>query len=178
MPITINEGGVLYELDTVTSNEGGVLYELDTVHANDGGVLHEIHSAASFPDSLTWKYTGSNGTTTRAPTVSNNGLTVSNSRSEIACNHVTSSVFEIKGTVKITVSFSHEKRYSNGSGGCGITDESTGESVGGFTLTSNGSKTETYTLASGRYCIGGGGSGGDQSGSGASSYTISVSFSK
>ncbi len=44
MPITVNEGGVLYALDTVHANEGGVLYELNTVHANEGGVLYEIHS--------------------------------------------------------------------------------------------------------------------------------------
>lgn len=30
MPININEGGVLYEVDTITVNEGGVLYEVDS----------------------------------------------------------------------------------------------------------------------------------------------------
>ena len=44
MPITVNEGGTLYELDTVYSNEGGTLYELDTVHSNEGGTLYEIFS--------------------------------------------------------------------------------------------------------------------------------------
>lgn len=44
MPITVNEGGVLYEQDTVTANEGGVLYELDSVHVNEGGTLCEIFS--------------------------------------------------------------------------------------------------------------------------------------
>lgn len=175
MPITTNNGGVLHELETVTTNVGGVLRELDTVHANEGGVLREIHSAASFPDSLTWRYTS---TDQYSPNVSNNGLTVSNTRSVSACNHVTSSTFVIKGTIKITVNFSFENRYSSGSGGFGIVNESTGEDVGGFTLTSTGSKTETYTLTSGRYHIGGGGSSGGPSGGGANNYTISVSFSK
>lgn len=57
MPITTNEGGVLYELDTVTANEGGTLYELDTVHSNEGGVLYEIYSGAfgnGANDTLDW----------------------------------------------------------------------------------------------------------------------------
>lgn len=53
MPITTNEGGVLYELDTVTANEGGTLYELDTVHSNESGTLFEIHSGWKQPD-LYW----------------------------------------------------------------------------------------------------------------------------
>lgn len=54
MPITVNENGVLHELETVTSNEGGILYNLDTVHTNEGGVLQEIFSAKTFPKALTW----------------------------------------------------------------------------------------------------------------------------
>lgn len=57
MPITTNEGGVMYELDTVTANEGGTLYELDTVHSNEGGVLYEIYSGAfgnGANDTLDW----------------------------------------------------------------------------------------------------------------------------
>ncbi len=60
MPITVNDGGVLYALDTVTANEGGVLYALDTVHANEGGVLYEIHGSNAIPKTLTWT-AGSNG---------------------------------------------------------------------------------------------------------------------
>lgn len=45
MPITSNEGGVLYELESVNANENGVLFDLDSVHANEGGVLYEIYSA-------------------------------------------------------------------------------------------------------------------------------------
>lgn len=54
MPITVNEGGVLYELNTVTSNEGGVLYDLDLVHSNEGGTLEEIFSSSLLPKYLTW----------------------------------------------------------------------------------------------------------------------------
>lgn len=41
----------------ISVNEGGTLYELDTVHSNEGGTLYEIHKAAmeavwtSFSDS-------------------------------------------------------------------------------------------------------------------------------
>lgn len=52
MPITVNEGGTLYTLDTITANEGGTLYELDTVYSNEGGTLYEIHNGV--PSSLTW----------------------------------------------------------------------------------------------------------------------------
>lgn len=175
MPITINDGGVLHELETVTTNIGGVLHELDTVHANEGGVLHEIHSAASFPSSLTWEYTG--GTTGYTPTVSNNGFTVKNTRSDVAYNNVKSSIFEIKGKVKITLTMTMENRYTNGSGGVGIYPES-GGNAGYISLYSTGSKTETYELTAGRYHISGGGGSGNQSGSAANNYTISVSFSK
>ena len=44
MPISSNEGGVLYELEIVNTNENGVMFELDSVHANEGGVLYEIYS--------------------------------------------------------------------------------------------------------------------------------------
>lgn len=45
MSISSNEGGVLYELESVNANENGVIFDLDSVHANEGGVLYEIHSA-------------------------------------------------------------------------------------------------------------------------------------
>lgn len=52
MPITVNESGTLYELDTVTTNENGTLYDSDTVYANEGGTLYEIHG--TFPPNLVW----------------------------------------------------------------------------------------------------------------------------
>ncbi len=77
MPITVNEGGVLHELETVTSNEGGVLYELDTVHANEGGVLYEIFSANTLPTELKWSVrTSGSFVDSAASLVSYSGLSV------------------------------------------------------------------------------------------------------
>lgn len=57
MSITVNEGGVLYELDGVTSNKAGVLYSFDTVHSNEGGIFYEIFSSGqNVPTSLQWTY--------------------------------------------------------------------------------------------------------------------------
>lgn len=54
MPITVNEGGTLYELEAVTVNEGGTLYDLDTVHANEDGTLYEIFGkTAKLPETIT-----------------------------------------------------------------------------------------------------------------------------
>lgn len=52
MPISVNEGGTLYKLDSVTSNEGGALYSLNKVHSNEGGVLYEIFSGVV--NELSW----------------------------------------------------------------------------------------------------------------------------
>ena len=79
MPITVNEGGTLYELDTVTSNEGGTLYELDTVYSNEGGTLYEIFSASALPKSLSWNVTSSVGTAypqAKINSTSDSGFTV------------------------------------------------------------------------------------------------------
>lgn len=167
------------EPETITTNVGGILHEFDTVHANEGGVLHEVHSAARFPVSLTWRYSAPNGSTTAyTPTVSNNGLIVSNTRREIACNGIKSNVFEIKGRVKITLTFTMENIYSSGSGGASVSPESGNTNMVYVSLSSSGSKTETCELTAGRYCISGGSGSGTQSGSVANNYTISVSFSK
>lgn len=179
MPIMVNEGGVLHELETVTSNESGVLHELDTVHANEDGVLREIHSAVSFPDTLTWKYSPLNSATTPyTPIISNNGFTVKNTRSNIPCNNVSTDIFEIKGRVKVTLTLTMEIRYGTGSGGLGIYPESGGVNSSSFGISSSGTKSETYLLTAGRYRISGGGGCGNQNGSAANNYTISVSFSK
>lgn len=71
MPITVNEGGVKYELGTVYANEGGVKYELDTINANEGGAKYEIHSG--IPKSLTW-ICNSKDTSAKINTVSDGGL--------------------------------------------------------------------------------------------------------
>lgn len=77
MPITVNEGGTLYTLDTVTANEGGTLYGLDTVYSNEGGTLYEIFS--SLPKSLNWNVTTSIGTAhpqAKINSTSDSGFTV------------------------------------------------------------------------------------------------------
>lgn len=58
MPITVNEGGTLYQLKTVTANEGGTLYELNTVHSNEGGTLYEIFGNKTLLDPIIDSYTG------------------------------------------------------------------------------------------------------------------------
>lgn len=58
MAITVNEGGVLRELNTVTVNEGGVLYALDSVMANEGGVLREIYGGKAINIYCTGQSTG------------------------------------------------------------------------------------------------------------------------
>lgn len=67
MSITVNEGGVLYELDTVTANENGTLYELDTVHSNEGGTLYEIFSAKNLPNNIEASFTGNTASDTGSP---------------------------------------------------------------------------------------------------------------
>lgn len=75
MPITVNEGGVIHELETITVNVGGTLHELDTIHANNGGVLHEIYSGWK-PPLLTWSVDTTKDKVTKINSVSNNGYTV------------------------------------------------------------------------------------------------------
>ena len=74
MPITVNEGGVLYDLETVTANENGVLYALDTVHSNEDGTLYEIYSGWNPPAKITWYSRSDAGYITSQ---TNNGYTVS-----------------------------------------------------------------------------------------------------
>ena len=62
MPITVNEKGTLYTLDTITANEGGTLYGLDTIYSNEGGTLYEIFSASALPKSLNWNIKSASGT--------------------------------------------------------------------------------------------------------------------
>jgi hypothetical protein len=79
MPITVNEGGTLYTLDTVYANEGGTICELDTVHANEGGTLQEIFSAWSAPDDISGTYTqpGSITSTTSSDTTNHTSTAIS-----------------------------------------------------------------------------------------------------
>lgn len=74
MPITVNENGVLYNLNKITVNENGVLYNLDTVHSNEDGTLYEIYSGWNPPAKITW-YSRSDAGYIKSQT--NNGYTVS-----------------------------------------------------------------------------------------------------
>ena len=93
MPITVNEGGTLYELDTVTSNEGGTLYELDTIHSNEGGTLYEIHKAEM---DAVWTSFGSSYATI---------ISQSNGKNSTTCRYeVKSTASQAPNTVKCTFS--------------------------------------------------------------------------
>lgn len=74
MPITVNENGVLYDLNKITVNENGVLYNLDTVHSNEDGTLYEIYSGWNPPAKITWYSRGDAGYITSQ---TDNGYTVS-----------------------------------------------------------------------------------------------------
>ena len=95
MPITVNEGGTLYTLDTITANEGGTLYELDTVYSNEGGTLYEIHS--SIPKSLKWSPTD-------YLNITNNGLTINQYHKSAETTTRISSSFRFNGTLTVTAS--------------------------------------------------------------------------
>ncbi len=112
MPITVNEGGVIHELETITVNVGGTLHELDTIHANNGGVLHEIYSGWK-PPLLTWSVDTTKDKVTKINSVSNNGYTVTYTGAEsdfgtygkgAQSNYIT-----LPEGSKINVSFSNAK---------------------------------------------------------------------
>lgn len=172
MPITVNEGGTLYTLDTVTVNEGGTLYELDTVHENDGGVLYEIFGSASAPKTLTWHYKDAPDET---PTVSNNGFTVENGGGNISYGKYTSVItdaFTIKGEWNITVNLTL--------GNCSIAGASLIDANGNHQtiLSYPFDVTGTITAKDGEYKISCGGGYGDQSGSSAGTYKYEITFEK
>ena len=166
MPITSNEGGTLYELDTVTSNEGGTLYELDTVHSNEGGTLYEIHSGVKFPKSLTWVYANSSS---ESPYTENDGYYVENRLTGRIYSPVNSNSFEVKGKVKITVSYS---TGGSGAGGVNIVHNGTSTSI----VSTNGSSTVTgeITVEDGTYYLSGGGLNSGK----ATSYSFTIAFTK
>ncbi len=166
MSITVNESGILHELEMVTSNIGGVLYELDPVHANEGGVLYEIHSAASFPNSLKWGYT--KDLSGSLPSISNNGFTVKNTSNNLSCATVFSNAFEIKDKVRITYSITFSSSYPSSSSGVAVrmTDgDAFFDNVTSSTTSDTLSK--TTILTTGKYYIVGGSAGDGPSGGGA-----------
>lgn len=107
MSIMVNEGGTLYELETITVNESGTLYELDTVHSNENGTLQEIFAAWSFPELV--DYYDAN------PSVSFIGTSRSWSLDgdtySATVTGETKANFTLTGTTKITVNLT---KYSHG----------------------------------------------------------------
>ena len=173
MPITVNEGGTLYTLDTVTANEGGTLYELDTVYSNEGGVLYEIFGSASAPKTLTWHYKDAPDET---PTVSNNGFTVANSSSNTTYSKnqsVVTNAFTINGEWNITVNLT---RGNCSTAGVSLIDaDGNSQTI----LTYPSDVTGTITAKDGEYKISCGGGYGDQSGKNyAGTYKCEITFEK
>lgn len=172
MPITVNEGGTLYTLDTVTANEGGTLYELDTVYSNEGGVLYEIFGSASAPKTLTWHYKGAPDET---PTISNNGFTVANSSSNTDYDKyqsVVTDAFTINGEWNITAKLTP----GNCSNAGAILIDAGGNSQD--ILSYPFDVTGTITAKDGEYKISCGGGYGNQSGSSAGTYKYEITFEK
>lgn len=172
MPITVNEGGTLYTLDTVTANEGGTLYKLDTVYSNEGGVLYEIFGSASAPKTLTWHYKDAPDET---PTVSNNGFTVANSSNNTnysKYNSVITDAFTIKGGWNITVNLT---RGNCSNAGAALIDADGNQQT---ILTYPSDVTGTITAKDGEYKISCGGGYGNQSGNFAGMYKYEITFEK
>lgn len=158
MPITVNEGGTLYTLDTITVNEGGTLYELDTVHNNEGGVLYEIFSSWSAPDGVLWDCT-----------------TLSNSYSaDKSHNEATTGTFTLKAATIVSMTGTWKLAYSGYAG--------TGSVLlsGAFSKSLNSGDRFSYTgeLAPGDYTIMINGGGGNQSGTCGYHATCSLTFTK
>lgn len=175
MPITVNEGGTLYELSEIYANESGTLYEFDTVHSNEGGTLYEIHSGKKYPKELTWVYKNTSSIT---PSTSNNGFSVSNDNrpsNDSKYSIIQSNNFEIKDTVTVKISFSRTSSYQGNSGGVTIYDSS-GSTIYNSSST-NTSFTDTITLTKGVYYIGSGASGGDSSGTYSNALYLDLLFS-
>lgn len=75
MSISVNDGGVLRKLDTISDNVGGTLKSLDVIHSNDGGVLRKIFEKIKFK----W-YNGTESVygTQLIPVISGNIMTLNN----------------------------------------------------------------------------------------------------
>lgn len=172
MPITVNEGGSLYELDEVWVNEGGTLYKQDTVHSNEGGTLYEIHSATKLPSEITWDAVGKSNFST-----SNNGLTATISKVSAATGiGLANGQFSIKGNVTATIKFTmdalsgHWAIYKN--------DTEVQEVVRKGYSTS-ASDEQTVDLTTGDYILQFGSGGGGQDISNYYGYaSITISFAK
>ena len=165
MPITVNEGGSLYELDEVWVNEGGTLYEQDTVHSNEGGTLYEIHSATKLPSEITWDAVGKSNFST-----SNNGFSATISKvtanppANIGTVH---GQFSVKGNVIATIKFSMDALQ----GHWALTSR--------HSYTTSASDEQTVNLTTGDYVLEFGAGGGGQNISNYYGYaSVTISFAK
>lgn len=105
MPITVNEGGTLYTLDTITANEGGTLYELDTVYSNGGGVIQTIHESGV---KLSWTRSKSYDFTTTYE----NGINILDTDYTDLSEKFTSSSFTLSKTSTLSVTKTIKKPTS------------------------------------------------------------------
>lgn len=175
MPISSNEGGVLYELEIVNANENGVIFELDSVHANEGGVLYEIFSAWAMPASPTWKYfdiympsssgpPSKVGTSSGTVTISETTWTMTLLKGMAVANFTLSSKTKI--TITITKSVTGNNQWRNevqiGSGHTtsssytlegGAYANSYAKNTSGTSYTTSKVLTKEYTLDKGDYHI-------------------------
>ncbi len=156
MAITVNEGGVLKELDTIPVNEGSVLYELDTVHSNEGGALYEIFSGKGYPEELVW-YSNPNKTGVIAS--SDNGMTFYKDGTSAGAQGWCWFTLTKKCTVNLTLKMHSESIGS----GVSIRNPSSNiyidEDVGSVTnkvlstTTTDSTKSTSTTLDAGNYII-------------------------
>lgn len=169
MPITVNEGGTLYELDEVWSNESGTLYELDTVHSNEGGTLYEIHSGTKIPTEIIWNTEGINFST------SNNGLTatISKVNASSTAAGTANGQFSVKGNVTVKVKF----WMTALEGHWAILKD--GSSIARKGYTTSASDEQTVDLTTGDYVLEfGSGGGGQDTGNYYGYASVTIDFAK
>lgn len=151
MPITTNESGTLYVLDTVTANEGGMMYELDTVYSNEGGMRYEIHS--SMPKKLVWNTDYNNVISQSSLFPFRVRIFVADGETYLIGRAYTDS-FRIGKSCHIKVSYSHNGTNSQNNGLFAIHNEKTALTVVSFwTPASDTSLTFEYDLDPGEYSL-------------------------
>ncbi len=160
MSITVNESGVLRELEKISVNESGVLYELDSVHANEGGVLYEIHGGWKDPGLVLW-----------------DGATSANSYTADKGHSVpTTGTFTLSSETHVSISGTW--RLSGGSGSGTFALGGNSQLIYNKNLVSGDSFSYSGVLGKGSYAITINGGGGNQSGVYGYKTTCNVTFSK
>lgn len=143
MPITVNEGGTLYELSEVWANENGTLYEHDTIHSNEGGTLYEIHSAWITPD-VSWSSSAGN------LSVSDDNLTGTMTLSAsvwTSASYTLTASFSIKRPTVLSLAYNH------GSGSYYSSSNVKIYKSGSLLYTKNTVASQDYTLDEGDYTV-------------------------